>query len=205
MEQVKHIVVIGAEETGKTALVNALLGWDILPQSYDGIQVRTTVCETCRLQEGVYLTDTPGYSLLWDTVPEATVAAVSRADTVIVMLSEELAEEEFDIPSLDPEWEDRRAAEAALLSQLLETQKKRDVYFVIPYDATYWPDGQVPLSQALRLARKRFAALSCHAEEGFFCIDPMLALIGAIEDDAREIEDSGILPLKARLTENQKA
>lgn len=201
MSQIRHVVVIGGSETGKTTLVNALLGWDILPQSYEGIVVHTDRCETCRLTESVYLTDTPGYDLLWKTIPEETVKAVSRADTVIVMLSEELAEEEFDIPSLDPDWEARRGAEAVLLSRLLEAGKTRDIYFVIPYDTTDWPEDAVPLTQALRLARKRFAAMSCHGEDAFFCIDPMLALIGAIEDDQKELTDSGILPLKARLTE----
>jgi len=202
MTKTKNVVVIGAKETGKTTLVNALLGWDFLPQSYDGIVISTTRCECRQMTESVYLTDTPGYSLLWETVPEETAAAASLADTVIVMLSEELAEEDIDLPSVDPEWEGRRAAEAALLRSLLENRKNRDVYFVIPFDATYWPDGEVPLTQALRLARKRFSAMSCHGDEGFFCIDPMLALIGAIEDDPKELEDSGILPLKARLIES---
>lgn len=201
MVRIKDVVVIGAKETGKTTLVNALLGWDILPQSFDGYQLQTKACMRCRLTESVYLTDTPGYDLLWGTVPEATAAAVAGADTLVVLLSEELVEEGFDIPSLDPEWESRREAEAVLLQRLLAAGKTRDIYFVIPYDTADWPDDQVPLSQSLRLARRRFGAMSRHGDAGFFCIDPMLALIGAIEDDARELEDSGILPLQAILTE----
>lgn len=202
MPEIKNVVVIGAQDMGKTTLINALLGWDILPQSYDGIVVHTTRCESCQLTKSVQLTDTPGYSLLWGTVPKETSEAVSRADTTIVMLSEELAEEGVDISALDPDWESRRAAEAELLMELLKLQKNRDVYFVVPFDATYWPDDEVPLTQALYYARKRFASMTGHGEEGFFCIDPMLALIGAIENDPKELEDSGILPLKARLIEN---
>lgn len=200
MTKVKNVAVIGDIEIGKTTLINALLGWDILPQSYDGIYIHTEICVRQPLTETVSLTDTPGYSLLWNTAPEETVAAVSEADTIVVMLSEELAEEEVDIPSMDPEWESRRGSEASLLSRLLEQGNTRDIYFVLPYDREEWPENEVPLTQGLRLARKRFAGMTCHGEAGFFCIDPMQALIAAIEDDEAALDQSGILPLKAKLT-----
>lgn len=196
----RNVVIVGAEEVGKTTLVNALLGRDILPQTANGYVFPTRECVCLRLTETVYLTDTPGYSLFWGKIPEETVDAVARADTVVVMLSEELAEECCPIPALDPDWEERRAKEAALVTRLLKYQKNRDVYFVIPFDTTDRDEDAVPLSHGLRLARQRFAALSDHGEEGFFCVDPMLALIGALEMDQQELEDSGIAPLRAAVT-----
>ena len=200
MTQMKNVVVIGDEEIGKTTLINALLGWDILPQSYDGIYIHTETCIWQQLTETVFLTDTPGYSLLWNTIPEETASAVSEADTIVVMLSEELAEEGIDIPSMDMEWETCRVSEAALLSRLLEQGNTRDIYFVLPCDKQEWPEREVPLTQYLRLARKRFGGMTCHGEAGVFCIDPMQALIAAIEDDEAALKQSGILPLKAKLT-----
>ena len=200
MSKIKNVVVIGGEETGKTTLINALLGWDILPQSYDGIYIHTETCVRQQLTDTVSLTDTPGYSLLWNTVPEETTSAVSGADTIVVMLSEELAEK-MDAPSADPEWATCRVSEAALLSRLLEQGNTRDIYFVLPCDKWEWPEMEVPLTQELYLARKQFGGMTCHGETGFFCIDPMQALIAAIEDDKAMLNQSGILPLKAKLTE----
>ena len=48
-------------------------------------------------------------------------------------------------------------------------------------------------------AKAQFASFSDHGEKGFFCIDPMMALIAAIEDDQEALTRSGILPLKAAL------
>lgn len=199
MTQMKNVVVIGDEEIGKTTLINALLGWDILPQSYDGIYIHTETCISQQLTETVFLTDTPGYSLLWNTIPEETASAVSEADTIVIMLSEELAEE-MDIHAADLEWETCRVSEAALLSRLLEQGNTRDIYFVLPCDKQEWPETEVPLTQRLHPARKQFGGMTCHGESGFFCIDPMQALIAAIEDDEAALKQSGILPLKAKLT-----
>lgn len=199
MDNIRNVVIIGGEDTGKTTLANALLGWDVFPQSYEYVSIPTTENASQRLTEAIQLTDTPGYSLLWKTVPEAVNYAVSRADTIVVLLSEELAEDDVDIPSADPEWEERRGAEATLLRKILENAHTRDIYFVIPYDTQDWPEGQVPLRQALCLAGKRFASMSAHGTDGFFCVDPMKALIGAIEADDEAVGQSGILPLKAAL------
>lgn len=176
------------------------LGWDILPQSYEYVPAPTVVSASQMMTDTIRLIDTPGYSLLWKTVPEDTAAAVSKADMLIVMLSEELAEDKMDIPSVDPEWEARRAREAELLAGLLANCESRDIFFVIPYDAEDWPEGNVPVTQAVRLAQERFASFSCRGRDGFFCIDPMKALIGAIEADDEAVDASGILPLKVRLT-----
>ena len=198
MEKIKNVVIVGDEETGKTTLANALLGWDIFPQSYDGLYVPTKVCGRHMLTETIRLTDTPGYSLLWNHIPEEVEAAAAQADIMIVMLSEELAEEYIDIPTVDPEWEERRAKEEKLLERLLKG-KTRNIYFVIPYETEEWPEGQVPLTQALRLARTRFSRFSAHREDGFFCIDPMQALEGELWADDQMLTASGILPLKAKL------
>ena len=58
---------------------------------------------------------------------------------------------------------------------------------------------QEELDRDLRRAKERFAHLSDHGEDGFFCIDPMMALIAAIEGDQDARAKSGILPLKAAL------
>ena len=199
MEKERNLVIIGDEQIGKTTLANALLGWDIFPQTNDGWYMPTKGSVSRMLTDSLRLTDTPGYDLLWNAVPDDTVKAVSRADVLIVMLSETLEEEEIDIPSVDPDWEKHRGAEQALLEKLLANGKTRRIYFVIPFYTEDWPEGKVPLSQGLRLAKKRFASMSDLGEDGFFCVDPMLALIGAIEDDREALEKSGILPLKSAL------
>lgn len=196
---VRNIVIVGGEETGKTTLANALLGKDEFPQADEYIALPTTRADSRMLTRYDQVTDTPGYSLLWNTIHEDTLDAVSGADTLIVLLSEELAEEELDIPSADPEWEERRSEEADLLRKLLAHTKSRDIYFVIPYNTKDWPGGQVPLSQGLRLARERFSGFTSHGTDGFFCIDPMKALVAELELNQEALEESGILPLKARL------
>lgn len=202
----RELVVIGAEEIGKTTLANALMGWDYFPQSYEYVAVPTTEKLSRITPELGRITDTPGYSLLWYTVPEDTLTAVAQADTVVVLLNEELASEDVDIPTEDPDWEAHRAGEAELLRKLFKNTKTRDIYFVIPYDHCEWPEEEeVPLSQAMRLARKRFSQMTDHGEAAFFCVDPMKALIGAIEADDEAIEQSGILPLKAALMSGNQA
>ena len=52
------------------------------------------------------------------------------------------------------------------------------------------------LDRDLHRAKERFASLSDHGAEGFFCVDPMMALVAAIEDDRNALMASGILPLK---------
>lgn len=200
----RNIVIIGDGDTGKTTLANALLGWDIFPQSHEYVPAPTTHVQSHALGEQMLLTDTPGYSLLWETVPEDTIRAVSGADTLIVLLSEELAEEDFDLPGEDPDWESRREKEEKLLKGILEHSNTRDIFFVIPYDTGDWPQGQVPLTQALRLARNRFSPLTCHAEQAFFCIDPRKALLGAIEADDAAVAESGIGLLQAALFSRQE-
>ncbi len=198
MKEPREVVVIGAEDTGKTTLINALLGWDVLPQAYDFLPMPTTEKKSVQLSDDCWITDTPGYSLLWNTVPEDTVAAVADADTLVVLLSEELVEDGVDMSDLDTEWEPRRAAEKDLLEKLL-AGKTRDIYFVIPYDRGEWPYGYVPLKEGTRLAKARFASMTDHGGRGFFCIEPMKALIGAIEANEQAIERSGILKLKKAL------
>jgi len=265
----KYIVIAGAEDTGKTALANAILGWDFLPLLptdlpssccvKDGILTlipnhKCTGAEPAdpddtvdlaemaknalikhiwgmevlpeeELKEAIFfllagnhlafphtrkmnsrllasdllLTDTPGYSLTFDHVPGKTALAAAHADTVIVLLREELVEEGVDIRSLDPEWDARRDSERILVERLLKDQKSRDIYFVIPFD--HGEQGDIPLEQALQLARNRFSYLSCHGEAAFFCIDPMLALIGEMEKDEIKLRASGILPLQQLLLE----
>lgn len=203
---VKELVIVGEEEIGKTTLANALLGWDIFPQTNDGWYARTEKNASQMLSDNVRLTDTPGYDLLWYNVPESVNEAVSRADTIIMMFKGFYTEEDVDLQFTDLEeleeyrkWVEGLAKEENLLRELLAIAKTRDIYFVIPF---YSEDGSFDyeeLDRDLIRAKERFATYSDHGEHGFFCIDPMMALIAAIEDDNTALEASGILSLKAAL------
>ena len=81
----------------------------------------------------------------------------------------------------------------------LAKAKTRDIYFVLPFYSEDGPLDQEELDRDLRRAKERFAHLTDHGEKGFFCIDPMMALVAAIEDDQEALAQSGILPLKAAL------
>lgn len=203
---VKELVIVGEEEIGKTTLANALLGWDIFPQSTWELYIPTEEPASQMLSDGIQLTDTPGYDLLWYRVPEATNEAVSGADTIIMMFTGFADEADMDLENVEPEdaeeirrWLAKLAKEEKLQKDLLAKAKTRDIYFVLPFYSEDGPLDQAELDRDLHRAKERFASLSDHGEEGFFCIDPMMALIGAIEDDYAALEESGILPLKAAL------
>ena len=203
---VKELVIVGEEEIGKTTLANALLGWDIFPQSTWDLYIPTEEPVSQMLTDHIRLTDTPGYDLLWYQVPEAVSEAVSRADTIIMMFKGFYKEEDVDLEFTDLEeleeyrkWVEGLAKEENLLRELLAIAKTRDIYFVIPF---YSEDGSFDyeeLDRDLIRAKERFATYSDHGEHDFFCIDPMMALIAAIEDDNTALEASGILSLKAAL------
>ena len=203
---VKELVIVGEEEIGKTTLANALLGWDIFPQTNDGWYARTEENASQMLTDSIRLTDTPGYDLLWYNVPESVNEAVSRADTIIMMFKGFYAEEDVDLEFTDLEeldeyrkWVEGLAKEEKLLKELLAKAKTRDIYFVLPFYSEDDPVEQEELDRDLARAKERFASISDHGEEAFFCVDPMMALIAAIEDDNTALEASGILPLKAAL------
>lgn len=203
---VKELVIVGEEEIGKTTLANALLGWDIFPQTNDGWYIPTKENASQMLTEHIQLTDTPGYDLLWYQVPEAVNEAVSRADTIIMMFTGFGDESDVDLANAEPEdaeeirrWLENLAKEEKLQKDLLAKAKTRDIYFVLPFYSEDDPLDQAELDRDLRRAKERFASFSDHGEEGFFCIDPMMALIAAIEDDQKALAQSGILPLKTAL------
>lgn len=206
MKKIKNVVIVGEEEIGKTTLANALLGWDIFPQTNDDWYIPTKENASQMLTDHIRLTDTPGYDLLWYRVPEATNEAVSGADTIIMMFTGFADEADMDLENVEPEdaeeirrWLAKLAKEEKLQKDLLAKAKTRDIYFVLPFYSEDGPLDQAELDRDLHRAKERFASLSDHGEEGFFCIDPMMALIGAIEDDYAALEESGILPLKAAL------
>lgn len=203
---IKELVIVGEAEIGKTTLANALLGWDIFPQSAWDLYIPTEENASQMLTEDVRLTDTPGYDLWWYQVPEAVSEAVSRADTIIMMFKGFGAEEDVDLENADPEeaqeihrWLENLAKEEKLQKDLLAKAKTRDIYFVIPFYSEDGPLEQEDLDRNLTRAKERFASFSDHGEKGFFCVDPMMALIAAIEDDHAALEASGILSLKAAL------
>jgi len=206
MEKIKNIVIIGEEEIGKTTLANALLGWDIFPQSTWDLYVPTEEPASQMLTDHIRLTDTPGYDFLWYQVPEAVNEAVSEADTIIMMFTGFGDERDVDLQNAEPEvaeeihrWLANQVKEEKLQKDLLKKAKTRDIYFVIPFYSEDGPWDREELDRDLCRAKERFASLSDHGEDGFFCIDPMMALIAAIEDDHAALGESGILPLKAAL------
>lgn len=203
---VKELVIIGEEEIGKTTLANALLGWDIFPQSTWDLYIPTEETASKMLTESIRLIDTPGYDLLWYQVPDSVNEAVSNADTIIMMFTGFSDESDLDMenaPLEDVEefnrWLGKLAKEEKLQKELLAKAKTRDIYFVLPFYSEDGPLDQEELDRDLRRAKERFAHLTDHGENGFFCIDPMMALIAAIEDDQGALAQSGILPLKAAL------
>ena len=116
------------------------------------------------------------------------------------------AEEDFGIENTEPEvaeeirrWAEKQAKEEKLLKELLAKAKTRDIYFVIPFYSEDGPLDQEELDRDMTRTKERFASFSDHGENGFFCVDPMMALIAAIEDDQVALAQSGILPLKAAL------
>ena len=208
---VKELVFVGEEEICKTTLANALLGWDIFPQTNDGWYARTKENASQMLSERIRLTDTPGYDLWWYKVPESVKEAISRADTIIMMFKGFGDPSDVDADPVDTEdaeeirrWLEDLVKEEKLLNELLAKAKTRDIYFVIPFYSEDGPLEQEDLDRDLRRAKERFASFSDHGEKAFFCIDPMMALIASIEDDNAALEASGILPLKAALLDGEE-
>ena len=208
---VKELVIVGEKEIGKTTLANALLGWDIFPQTNDGWYAPTKENASQMLADSIRLTDTPGYDLLWYQIPESVNEAVSRADMIIMMFKGFYSEEDVDLENADPaemqeirQWLENLAKEEKLQKDLLAKAKTRDIYFVIPFYSEDGPLDREELEWTLTRTKERFASLSDHGEEGFFCIDPMMALIAAIEDDQEALAQSGILPLKAALLNTEE-
>jgi len=144
-------------------------------------------------------------------VPEAVNEAVSKADAIIMM-----CKDPGDLIDVDPEnaepkeaaeirrWQARLAMDVKLQKELLVKAKTRDIYFVIPFYSEDEPLDQSGLDLDLCQAKEHFASFSDHGENGFFCIDPMMALIGAIEDDLEALAASGILPLKEALLKEKE-
>lgn len=201
---VKELVIVGEAEIGKTTLANALLGWDILPQSTWDLYIPTKEPAVRMLTERIRLTDTPGYDFLWYQVPECVTEAVSGADTIIMMFTGFADEKDADNAGPEETEEFNRlpaklAREEKLQKDLLAKAKTRDIYFVLPFYTEDGPPDREELDKDMQLAKEKFASLSDHGEEGFFCIDPMMALVAAIEDDHEALAKSGILPLKAAL------
>ena len=203
---VKRLVIVGEAEIGKTTLANALLGWDIFPQSTWDLYIPTEEPASRMLTDAIRLTDTPGYDLWRFEVPEAVSKAVAGADTIIMMFTGFGDAEDFDLENAEPEtaeecrrWLAKLSKEEVLQKELLAKAKTRDIYFVLPFYSEDGPLDREELEREVARAKERFASFSDHGEEAFFCIDPMMALVAAIEDDQEALSRSGILPLKAAL------
>jgi len=205
--ETKELEIVGEKEIGKTTLANALLGWDIFPQSTWDLYLPTEAPASQKLTEGVRLTDTPGYDLWSFEVPEAVNEAVSRADTLIMLFKGFGDPSDLDAESADLEdeeatrqWLEDLAREEKLLKDLLGRAKTRDIYFVIPFYSEDGPLEQEELDRDLARAKERYASFSDHGEKAFFFVDPMMALVAAIEDDQENQASSGILELKKAMS-----
>ena len=98
MDNIRNIVLLGDTETGKTTLANALMEKDnAFHQGFWDIYIPTETVASRMLAPDLQLTDTPGYCLMHDQIPEETLEAAAAADTLVVLLCEELAEEEEDM------------------------------------------------------------------------------------------------------------
>ena len=210
MNNHKNVAIIGTEGIGKTTLANALLGWDILPQSNDEFYARTTENVSQMLTETIRLTDTPGYDYRWNHLPEDVIKAVCQADTIIVLLNQMLVtdeepeevlteQEEEILAAVVKEWEENMEQQRTLVKMLLEKSKTKDIFFVIPYDTEELSGEPISLTLCLETAREYYSDMTDNGDAGVFCIDPMKALVAAIEADEAALQQYGILPLKAAL------
>ena len=123
---VKELVIVGEEEIGKTTLANALLGWDIFPQSTWDLYIPTEETASKMLTESIRLIDTPGYDFLWYQVPDSVNEAVSNADTIIMMFTGFSDENDLDMENAPLEdieefnrWLGKLAKEEKLQKELL--------------------------------------------------------------------------------------
>ena len=206
MEKIRNVVIVGEAEIGKTTLANALLGWDIFPQSTWDLYIPTEEPSSRMLSENIQLTDTPGYDLRQYQVPESVNKAISGADTIIMVFTGFGDARDVDWEHTEPEeaeefrrWLEALAREEKMQKELLSKAKTGDIYFVLPFYEADGPLEQSELDRDLKYAKERFASFSDYGEAAFFCIDPMMALVAAIEDDREALEKSGILPLKDSL------
>lgn len=101
--ETKELVIVGEAEIGKTTLANVLLGWDIIPQSTWDLYISTEEPASRMLTGCIQLTDTPGYDLCRFEVPDVVTEVVSRADTIIMMLTGFGDESDLDLENAEPE------------------------------------------------------------------------------------------------------
>ena len=193
----KELVIIGQSAVGKTTLCNALLGWDVLPQSNDGCYMKTKKNDSRMLTEHIRLTDTPGYDFNWNKLPEDVLTAVKAADTVVVLLDDVVNDEPESLED-DPDWMESLAAQKNMLTTILNHAQTRDIVFAIPYEFEEMDEG-LPVEETLQIAKQWFGDLSDRGTEAFFFVDPMKCLVAAIEDDHEVYEQFGAAALKAAL------
>ena len=108
-------------------------------------------------------------------------------------------QEEEELAAVVKEWEEDMEQQKTLVKTLLEKSKTKDIFFVIPYDTEELSGKPISLTLCLETAREYYSDMTDNGDAGVFCIDPMMALIAAIEDDKAALEEFGILPLKTAL------
>lgn len=177
----RRILVMGGQDIGKTTLVNALLGWDILPQATFDDCFPTKGFPEVPWGDRHILIDSPGYDAEKRLCDPGLPEAMEKADILVVM------------PAMGSRKEAK--AEAAFLKALLPD---KPVFFVIAYDADDWPHGKAPLFSARMTALWHYLRIS-HRPDRFFCVDAMAGLVAAIEDDTSVLRTSGIAGLRAAL------
>lgn len=191
--QTRNIVVIGAEESGKSTLVNALLRWDILPQAVEGSTCHTETCITVPLEPGWTITDTPGYDVRAGQADPQVRLALADARWVLVVPDVDLLQPQWGWSERNRLYRKWAKRERQILRQLLQGTQPNRVLFVLPYDTEEWLPDKAPTRQLRRWAAARFGFRKC------FCVDSLKALIGEIEADEEAVSSSGIRPLRMRL------
>lgn len=186
-----RIGFIGACDTGKSTLINALLGRDILPQGANGYEFPTRTLTEVPWGEDCILLDTPGYDYHREALPEDAREAL-RCDVLVVLLSEELPEKDILPGDRDPLWDARRQQEADFLRRVLREAESRDILFVIPFDWDDWGAGAFSPEHAARIAADRFHTLTNRGRAGFFPVDALEALVASLEEDAEALARSGL-------------
>lgn len=182
---------LGANETGKTTLINALLGRDILPQGANGYEFPTRALTEVPWGEDCILLDTPGYDYRREVLPDSAREAL-RCDVLVVLLSEELSEKDIFPGDWDPMWDARRQREADFLGRVLQEAQSRDILFVIPFDWDDWKEDAFSPEHVARIAADRFHTLTNRGRAGFFPVDAMAALIASLEADDEALRRSGL-------------
>lgn len=181
----KKILILGERDCGKTTLVNALLGWDTLPQATDCYSFPTKEFTEVPWDPGYTLVDSPGYMAGQGHFPPELPAAIREADKILLVTGASCRED--------------MAAEVRLLLPLLAGIPRKKCFLVIPYAAGDWPQGHPNRALCRLRALGGMGSLVGWNLNRIFCVESMAGLIASIEADPLALARTGIPALRAAL------